>query len=251
MVPKTTQQLLEDPNAIATSLLIALVDEFGTEFFEWEPDTVIQEVETHWKVKIPQHNKDKIWALVTYLTTNLFMNSFEAFTHICNSLIGAGASFQVYDPATVEEMCWAITETTLLEPWEEGETFNAEIATYMQLRIEEEGFARPPRILAKFVAPVPENTEAINSALEIEGHDYKAYWLSQQSMRYDLEQSILSRLSQLVQEITTLPLQNASAEGIQQLRDNADKLLATQQKLTQQASETAPPTPFQTDQIPV
>jgi len=227
---------LLDPEVPATVLLVGLLDEFGTEMFDWEPDTLNLEIRDKWKVEVPQVNRDKIWALITAITTDLFLSSFEGFTNICNSLAGSGASFQVYDPATVQEMAWAISEITLVAPLEKDERFNKEILIYMEERLKLEGFSKPPRILASFVTDLDDETR-VNESLSMDGIDFKAYWDSQVLKRLEVDEMVRTGLLAMLRMLGQLEFTSVDQKALRELTQRAEKALAEQSQATQAAAE--------------
>jgi hypothetical protein len=233
---------LEDPNTIASVLLTILVDRWGVEFFNWEPETLALQARSDFGADIPQNNRDKIWALVTYLTTDRFTKNLDLFTHVCNALSDSGADFQNYDPATVQEIAWCIAEISLLEPMEEE--LAPEIKLYIDTALESEGFMQPPRILKQYVSePAPE--DEVNSALAMDEIDFKAYWDGQALKRGQVDEYIRDRLHQLLQDVARLPLSNADDQARSQLLERAGKALEAQSKQTAQELEPVPQRPFQ------
>lgn len=235
--------LLTDPSASATALLLTLVDELGTEFFSWEPEALKAEVKDVWNVEMPQICRDKVWALVNYLTTNLFFTSLEVFIHTCNALSSAThVDMKQYDPATVAEIGWALMETELLEPAGDEGVFSNEILAYIRQELEAEGFHKIPRVLRKYV-DMPAAEERVNQNLTMDGIDYNAYWDAQQRKRIALDQFLVSRLLRLLEELNSLPLRNAREGALRELVSNARKALAERQTDLQKAEGTvsAPP----------
>jgi hypothetical protein len=236
-------RLLQDPETPGSVLLIGLFDEYGTDFLEWEPDTLLLEIQDRWKTEVPVVNRDKIWALVTVLTTDLFWSSLEAFIHVCNALSGGGADFQNWNPADVQEMCWAIAEVTLLDPPEEGVVFSPEIVAYMQAELEAEGFSEPPQLLKPYVSET--GRERVEEALSVDADeiDINAYWDAQTRKRLAVDEWVRERLLRLLQEVTALPLSQAQPEALAQLKENAERALAAQSTETAQARESVAPAP--------
>jgi hypothetical protein len=233
---------LEDPEAIATVLLVILIDRWGTEFFSWEPETLDLQAKADFGATIPRKNKDKIWALVTYLTTDRFTQSLDLFIHICNALSGSGADFQNYDPAEVQEIAWCLAEVSLLEPMDEP--LSPDIVTYIDARLDEEGFTKPPRILTQYASePVPESV--VEGNLGIDGIDVKSHWDSQALKRGQVDEYIRDRLHQLLQDVAHLPLLNADDQARSQLLERAGKALEAQSRQTEREQELAPQRPFQ------
>lgn len=106
--------LLGGERAYATTLLILLIDEFGTEFFDWEPATLRLEIEETYGVRPSSISLDRIWAGVTLLTTDQLYRTAESFNAIANALNGDDASFAVFDPVDTAEAAWCVTEARLL-----------------------------------------------------------------------------------------------------------------------------------------
>jgi len=221
--------VLIDPHASATSKLLVLIDELGTDFFSWEPTAFDAEVKDTWKIEMPQICKDKVWALVNYLTTNMFFTNLEVFIHTCNALAsGAAVDMRQYDPATVAEISWALMETELLEAAGQEGAFSSEITAYIQKELEAEGFHKVPRSLRKFVE-MPNIEEQVNTNLTADGIDYNGFWDSQQKKLIALDQALISRLLRLLEELSSLPLKNARKGAIQEIVSSARKALGEQQ----------------------
>lgn len=235
--------MLLNPDTSGTTLLVGLMDQFGTEMFDWEPDTLRMEIQGIWGVEPPMENMDKIWALVTLITTNLFYVSLEAFIHICNALNGQGSDFKNYDPATVEEMCYGIAEATLIDPPEKGDEFSSEIITYMKGELEAEGFTTVPKMLKPYVGEGLVDQSSVEDVLVMDEIEAKSYWDGQAGKRADIEEYVRQRLQKLVDEIAILPLRNADAQGVEQFRQRASKALGVQTQQTTRASELAPKVP--------
>jgi hypothetical protein len=230
--------VLSNPHSTGTSMLMILVDELGTDFFSWEPNTLTAEVKDTWKIEMPQICRDKVWSLVNYLTTNLFFTSIEVFTHTCNALASSSSIDMLqYDPPTVAEICWAMMETTLLEPAGEDGELSDEVLTLIAQTLEAEGYHKVPRALRKYVK-LPAVEERINEALALDGVDYNGYWDAQQRKLIALDQSLVSRLLRLLDELTALPLRNARKGAVQELVSNAKRALGEQQKDLQKAEGT-------------
>lgn len=236
-------KLLASRDAIATPLLVGLVDEFGTEFFSWDPDTLVAEVKSEWRINLHQANSDKIQALLTVLTTDRFTGDLQAFIHVCNSLAGQGASFEVYDPADVTEMCWALAEIGLTDPLGEKEKFTNDISIYMAAKMDEEGLQKAPKLLAPHVS-LPDRTQLINDTLSADGIDHKAYFDSQQRSLMNIDVYVRERMLELVQQLGGLKLQSAQPGALEDLTARAQKALAVQSQQTAKAQASLPRASF-------
>lgn len=229
-------QQLTDPEALGSVLLIGLLDEYGSEMLDWEPQTLDMEARQNWGVDIPQVNKDKIWALITELTTNLFYSSLDAFTHICNALNGSGADFENYDFASVQEMCWTLAEVQLLDPPDEDEQFNSEIISYMAERLKTEAFERVPKIMKPYVE-LPDRDENIADVLREDGVEAQAFWDRQMREVLLIDQYVRERLHKLFVDLASLHLENGDSEEMKATLERAGKVLAVQSQQTKREEE--------------
>jgi hypothetical protein len=235
------RKALDDPNTPGTVLLIILIDHWGAEFFEWEPETLKLQAQADFGAEIPQENRDKIWALVTYLTTDKFFATLDAFIHICNALSDDGADFLNFDPAGVQEICWALTETQLLEPYD-GETFNPEIPIYMTARLREEGFVQAPKIMAPYVLELP-SEESVGAVVSADGIEEKSFFDKQTAKRLSVETANMQRLKQMATMLAQLPLRNASKETLSQMKARVDKAAEGQATTVRKEVGSLPPRP--------
>jgi len=224
---------IENPATPATCLLVLCMDEWGTDMLDWEPETLPYATQSAWNAKMPQANRDKVWALVTHMTTDSFYSNLEAFIHICNALSGRGTDFEQFDPAEVDEMCWGVTEATLIAPMERGEQFGEEIVTYMETRLEYEGFHRVPHMLKKFVKIAPREEE-LNQTLTSDGIGFENYWKSQEARLANIDIWIKERLTALFTTLEVLPLRFADERGLKRICERARLALGSQQALKQE-----------------
>lgn len=235
-------QILADPAEIGTPLFLIALDRFGADVFDWEPDTLNREFTARFGLVPPARNMDKIWALINVVSTDLFHSSLEAFIHVCNALSGEGADFKNYNPAEVREICWGITETSLIDP-PEKENVSLEIPVYARAQLESEGFGRIPKILIPYVgdfAPVNDPEEA----LAVDGIDAKSYWDSQAKKTLEVDEYVSERLRRLLKTTISLPLLTADRKSFDELRTRVQKALEGQSLKTERESELVPSRPF-------
>lgn len=234
------KNMMEDKTSIGTPMLVACIDAFGMNFLEWEPDTLILEAKATWGADLPGVNREKIWALVNILTTNLFYQNLECFISTCNVLSGTPASFENFDPADVTEMCWAVGESALIYPPEQD--FGYEIKSYMLAQLESEGFSKPPRLLEKYVK-MPDRSQEVSEIISGDGIETKSYWDSQQLKRLEVESHVRDRMYLLLETVAQLPLQHADREALSQLQERGKITLLGQQQESIQAAESGPRVP--------
>ena len=222
--------ILTNENMLATPLLVLCIDTLGgVGFFEWEPESFDTEIETRFGIQMPTPNRDKIWALVSVLTTDLFYKSLETFIPVCNSLNGSEADFDDYDPVTGEEAAWGIAEAGLIDPPEEGQTlgerFSHEIKRYIGLTLQSEGVTAPPAFLKAFVEYDVDPEEDVGLNIGPDEHAIAMYAKRQQAERAEIEAYVRSRLEDLIAQLRLLPLHHGDASKVSGFVAQARSLL--------------------------
>lgn len=213
---------------LGTTLLVICMDMFGTEFFDWEPITLDAEVMARLGVDIPDVNKDKLWSLVTALTTDLFYHSLETFIPTCNALNGSEADFDNYDPVNSEEAAWGIVEVTLIDPPEEGEPadrFSHEIKRYVALTLQAEGITTPPLFLKPYTEYDEDPEEEAGIAIGPDEHMLAMHTRRQTDSREELEGYVRDQLTALLAQLKALPMSVGSSKELGQFIQSANSIL--------------------------
>jgi hypothetical protein len=185
---------------------------------------------------MPSINRDKINALITCITTDMFYKNLDVFLQTCRSLSGAEAEFEQFDPADVAEVAWGITEIFLVDPPESKDELNTEIKSYIGLKLEEEGFTSAPMVLKPF-ADMPDRSQDINDTLEADGIESKTYWNSQQENKIKIEGFVAERLEQLAVSLAQLQLQFARPGAQQGFLKRVQTALSAQSSTLGRATE--------------
>ncbi len=133
----------------ATILTAILINAFSTEYFDWEPETLRVEVEDLWG-EIPEVNYDKIWAIVTLLTTDQTFHSPEIFANTMRVLSNNPASFDMWEIPTPDEIMWGFAECYLIDP-EAIQHVSQEVKIFVKRALEEHGIWRVPKLLMPVV----------------------------------------------------------------------------------------------------
>ena len=200
-----------DKETFGTVLLALLIDEYSTESLEWDPETIRLQVKSDYGVEIPRVNMDKIMAMITVITTNLFDTSVEAFTQIANALNGSTADFNNWDPPTAEEAAWAISEVTMSNPPKSkdkfADQFSPDIKRYLGVICEMEGLTSPPDVLR--IAELDEqNLKNADETFADDPDMYAGFYQLGQSKSEDITGYVRGRLKLLMQQLDEVPLQS-------------------------------------------
>lgn len=199
---------LESPETFATTLLAIVIDNYGTEAMEWEPETLLHELRDDFNVDIPQINHEKLQALITALTTDLFYTDWITFNYICEALNNDPVSYDVLDPATPEQMAWAVTELALNEESDETPEWDDEVRRYIGANLSGFGMNRPPDILKMAILPEqpPQDDLELDAALAQATYD-RSY-----SDRQAVENYLKDHLQQCLEQLNSVPLQTRSSD---------------------------------------
>lgn len=205
---KKLQEAMADEESFATSLLAIVLDTYGTDALEWEPDTLWMNIAEDFGVVVPDVNRDKIQALTLVLTTNQPLVSVEAFNHVCNVLSGSEANFQTWDPLSPEEALWGIYEMLLhigigREKGEPPPEFSHEVRRYLGVILTDDGIFDPPDILQ--IAEFDRSNDVEQWADDPEL--FNAFSDKAKTDKARLLEGLGRRLLEMIQQLNELPLE--------------------------------------------
>jgi hypothetical protein len=225
------KQLFENGRAYGSSMLVALVDELGTEFFAWDPESLRMEIHDRFGANLPSKNMDKIQALLLCLTTNQFFVSLEAFLHVCTALSHSGVDFDLFDSVDLEELAWGVAEVLTLDP-PEGEDatklFGQEIRQYIALMAEDEGVSKLPRPLSKLAGDLTEAKAGLGPDY-LDAEMYQASQAEELALINEVEDAVKVHMRQMLDEINALPLRTGDVETWSKYSSRAPQWKATPQ----------------------
>lgn len=107
------QKLMQSPETTATVAHAIIRKLYGEEAYEWDIVTTLMELKDDLSVDIASNIANRWGAIQVLMTTNAFFQRLDAFLAITNALNGGDPYFTVFDPVTVEEAAWAISEAAL------------------------------------------------------------------------------------------------------------------------------------------
>lgn len=222
---KKNKRFWEDPRTYGTILLIMTIDRFGSSFLNLSPVTIVMDIEDELKVELPPTNVDKLLASISILTTDLFQTSLPDFILICNALSGEPVSFRVFDPATVNESAWGISEGMLIYPPDNPEEFfSDEIQEYLREICKLEGFLTPPGPISVFLKNKDLGGSGYSSAF-VDPSIFGFVTTSNSEKVEEVESMVLSRMSELFNQLANITLENGDNKNLFQLREISVKKL--------------------------
>jgi len=132
------QQALQSGETSASVIHAIMLQTFGPDVYDWDPITCALEVKAEFGVDMDTATLDRWCAMQIIMSTGAFFERLDAFLGICNTLAEGVPFFQVFDPVTVEEAAWAITEVSLNR---ELLPFSYPIRKYIRTILERDGYS--------------------------------------------------------------------------------------------------------------
>lgn len=219
MLKRNDRQILQETftsdKAFTTTLLVTLVDKYGTESFEWAPDTIEAEINDDFDIRIPRPNMDRIMAGINLITTDSFYKSLPDFVNFCNVLAGDSYDPQLWDPADPTEIAWGITETALLAPPEDDDDapFSEEITAYIGETLNDYGILTPPNVL-KLALRDSDPLPFVVGEFSDDPIMFHSIYQLEAEKTADIDKSVTNGLLALIVQLESLPLRNGSAKNI-------------------------------------
>lgn len=208
------RKLLVDPEAFATSLLVVVLDHYGTEVLQWAPQTIRLELEEDFQISALPLNFDKLMAAITIVTTDFYYRDLYRFIVLTNALVGSGFTFHEFDKADVHECAWAITEAWLLNPPSNPQPFCDAIRHYLSILLLDEGYMTPPGMLKMAI-----NGDRSAGVSMNHGDDHQLMGqigLAQQEKTQAVNDMVEQNLQELLSQMQNLPLTSGNSKNVAQ-----------------------------------
>ena len=209
------RSVFSDERSLATTLVTAFVDLYGTEGFTWSPETILLQLEDDLQLEMKQPVFDRLMAGIALLTTDGFYQSVPTFIRICNILSGDTYDPRTWDPADSSEIAWGITEALLLSPpdTDSPDPFSAEIRAYIGKVLDAEGIIDPPDVLKIAVRPsVPVGFSP--QEFSDDPAMFTAVYQFEAEKTDAINATVLEGLRELVRQLEELPLQSGDTKNV-------------------------------------
>lgn len=203
------QKAFSNPDLFCTSVAALMVDNFGAEYLNWEPESV--EMALRGIGVVPDNTlKDKIMAVTVLLTTNAFHIEFGTWNNLCQVFNSDTNSSELFIPASISDAAWGCMEARILEgPAEyDAQGFTPDISAYVGQMLTSEGITDPPSIL-KFAQMDQAELDRRDTVLSSDEFLFKAYYDKQQDVGKSLEEGTVNKAKELMRQLKTLPLKKA------------------------------------------
>lgn len=162
----TPSKVFKEENAPAFALLASVLQVFGMDALEIEPELIKEEIEKQYEVKITQLQSDKLQAAITVMTTHQFEEDWRVFEVICNTFCNQAVDTESINPAEADEIAVALAEVALIRnnisDGDEGLHFSDEVRAYAGKMFYEYGFSKAPELFPSAIMP-PETVSCDDS----------------------------------------------------------------------------------------
>jgi len=195
---------------------------------QWEPETLWLQIADDFRVNVPMVNQSKILALLTALTTDLFYRSPETCSYVCTSLCGDPPNFQVFDPPSLEQLAWGITEVLLndsdtLKP--KPELFSTEVRSFIGVMLAYYGIEDPPDVLSVAIPTTKSSNELIGD--EDDPDIIGAVWQKNKDAADQIREYIAANLLLLIEQLHTTPFLNRDDKSWKHFYQQASQFLSS------------------------
>jgi hypothetical protein len=144
-----SKKILEDEDAPAGILLLAMKNVLGPAALAWEPDTLWIELEDRTGLDVPRENRDKLLAAITLLEMPAFYWEVNTFQNTVMSFNHTRSSPDKIQEATAAELAWAVYEAEIVlhehQQWEPE--FDYEPRLYVAACLHRSGMLLAPKLL--------------------------------------------------------------------------------------------------------
>lgn len=204
----------KSPQTFGIVLLTAFLDRFGVEGLQWDPATIVLEVEEEFDVDLPQCAIDKLMSAINILTTDSFYNSLPDFITFCNILSGDTYRPDMFDPADSAEIAWGITEGLLIAPPEDDADgpFSDEIRGYIGAVLDSEGIINAPDVLQ--IALRRSNVSDAANQFSDDPDMFNAIYDTEAGKSSEINGILQQKAIMLVEQLQALELVNGKTDGV-------------------------------------
>ena len=220
-------QTLNDKETFTTTILVILYNQYGAEFFNWDPSTIAIQIKEDFGNTPTNNCRNKIQAGSSLITTDLYFKSLETFSIVNNTLNFNVSSTNTFMPANLDDCMWGCTETSILL----GEDYSSDqyshnVARYAGYLLDEEGIYKPPAVLkfAEYPDVAPGNDR---SNLAEDPVLFTTFWKDQEDTSLYLEILIQKRLREMLVQIQQLPFKDIQTDFTKGLLEKIQENLST------------------------
>jgi len=217
----TIRDVFRDKGTFGTTLLIAVIDAYGTECIEWDPEALRKEILDDYQVDLSASTMDRIMAAMSVLASDMFFVSLEAFNNTCEALNFGPVDGDRFIPCELDDIMWGCTEVRLLlgsQEYDEAD-WSHDVRRYTAAQLSMEGVTKAPDILtfAEFDSEELDNKDTLLATDQLMASTYQG---RQQTVLKELNDEAIGNLQQLLRQVASLKLEHGKTDQVQKLLDD-------------------------------
>lgn len=133
----TVKGLLESPATLGTVIHAILRKKYGDSVYLWDLATVCMQVRDDFGAELCSEAANRFGAIQVAMLSDAFFVRPDAFIAVCNTLTTGEPFFDVFSPATTEEVAWGVSEIALNRDLIE---FGPDVKAYIKLISAADGY---------------------------------------------------------------------------------------------------------------
>lgn len=212
----TLRNHLVNEDTFGTTLLVIVIDRYGTEALSWAPQTIRLEIEEDFGIRLPDAVFNRLMAAISVVTSDDFYKRLPIFVYLCNSLAGADTDPDEFDPADSKECAWGMTEAMLLSPpdQDDPEPYTDEIRYYLGHILDKEGIREPPDLLRMAIQDTPDGQADYSGLDATDPVMFAAGFEQAADKSAEIKTMLEETLADLFQQLSVLPVKNGNTQDL-------------------------------------
>jgi hypothetical protein len=190
--------------AMASTLLIGLLDAHGQDALSWSGSTVEMELKDSPGVDLSDVAMERLQALILALSTDRFHNDPAIFSRVCLALSGEAADFSTVESVDPESLAWGVVEVSLHLG---AEPYSDDVRRFIGVCLEDHGLLKPPRCLS-MADYRPGVLVAAESSASSDSNMYASWFSRNADTATDVDSWVASRIRELFRQIHAMPISN-------------------------------------------
>lgn len=198
-----TKLFLVNPTTSAITLMTILLDKYSSEFLEWDPITINEQINNDFNIKLSDINSNKIQAVITLLTTDSYHYSLEAFNNINIALSGEPLNTSAFFlPADMEDILVGTLEAQMIEG-DYNLNYSDNIKRFVGYMLQLHSINKKPMTLEWATVPLEETT--LEASLSEDPVFLQTFWKKQKEEKKSLEVALVTHGKKIYRELSQLP----------------------------------------------
>jgi len=218
------RHVLENQETFTFTIATILLDNYETQWLDWEIETIERELFEDFGARLQKQNRDKVLTAQILMTTDQFYTDWLVFNYACEVLNNDPVFLDIFDPATPDQLCWAVIEAALFESKESAPEFSDEVKSFVGVNLSYHGIHTPPKVLT--FATMPDSSTR-TSELEPDPIMIEALQRRQIDNHDKLADYVNTRMGELLAELERVPLQHRDDSSWKPMYDKLSGALAT------------------------